>query len=369
MKKKPTLLLAVLALLVPGAVLAGDRYENRIKGKILVQHVEMLCSKQMKGRMTLNPEARLAAAWIAGAFEKAGLKPAVGESCIVEVPLLLHEMEKDINPEKEDRVWEMALKGPLEKTGLAVVGRLPGKDSRMSGEIVLVTARYDASGVAVLLELARALRASGVRRTVIFAALPAGEEGLFMQRTGSSRGYEHLNNAIIKGLVETGEWDAFLTSQLVEIPAQAGATAFLVEPPVKLDAIRVVVDVAMVGGKLSLPGGDGKARLAVVGAETGEDLAKSLVKACRREKDRVVFPDFESIRKNGDRWASNADCFLKKRIPSLWITTGPKERHGTAKDTPDKIDPEQIEYAARIAYRTVRLLANETVPHPFNDDV
>lgn len=385
MKSRPTILMIAFSLLCVNGLPAGGRSENRITGKTLVQHVEALCSKPMKGRMTLNPEARVAAAWIAGAFEKAGLKPVAGDSCIVEVPLLLHEMEKDINPEDGDRVWEMSLKGPLERTGLAVVARLPGKDTRMKDEIVLVTARYDgpgwdaagnvfpgadrnASGVAVLLEVARALRSGGVRRTVVFAALPAGEEGLFMRRAGEKARFERVDDAIIKDLVVTGEWDAFLTSRLVEIPAHAGATAFLVEPPVRLDTIRAVVNVTMAGGEFSLPGFGSEARLAVVGVETGENLTRTLGRVCKGEKGRVVFPDFETIRKSGNRWASNAECFLRKRIPALWITTGPKDLHGTAGDRPEAIVREQIEYAARISYRTVRLLANETVPHPFNDD-
>ena len=47
-------------------------------------------------------------------------------------------------------------------------------------------------------------------------------------------------------------------------------------------------------------------------------------------------------------------AFVRKRIPSVWITTGPREEHGTIGDDPTAIVPEQLESAARLAYLVVR---------------
>jgi Zn-dependent M28 family amino/carboxypeptidase len=83
-----------------------------------------------------------------------------------------------------------------------IIGVLPGTDPRFAGEAVLVTAHYDhlgrsgpgvrmsevgrvhpgaddnASGVAVMLELARAAAGTGFPRTVVFVAFSGEESGL-----------------------------------------------------------------------------------------------------------------------------------------------------------------------------------------------
>ena len=129
----------------------------------------------------------------------------------------------------------------------------------------------------------------------------------------------------------------------------------------------------MLGGDLSLDdeseeeGPETTTGTAVVGGETGEGLAKSLRRACKDAEARVVFLSFAGAKARGLKRATESFAFVRKRIPSVWITTGPREEHGTAGDVPEAIVPGQLESAARLAYLVVRTLANESDPHPFTD--
>jgi len=377
--------------MVMGAVPAsGGSGEKKIKSKALVGHVNALCDESFQGRMTFNRGCLKAGRYIAAAFEKAGLDPLDGEGFLVGIPILLDVMDKDINIEGENRVFEMSVRRVMEEQCLAVMGKIPGRNPKMRDEIVLVVARYDgqgkdgegnlypgadrnASGVAAVLEIARALtrRIGGVHRTVVFAALPAGEEGVFMKRPVQGAEFERLADKVVKELVMSGEWDTFLESTLIRMTGLKGAEAFFVEPPVDVEKIRVVVDLNMLGRR---PGpdicpesgqkGEGEEseknpRLAVVGAETEEGLARIVERACGDDLERVAFLSFGGFRERGLKKITESFVFLKKRIPSLWITTGPVPEHGTVDDAPDKIDADQIEFSARIAYRLIRQLANE----------
>jgi len=394
------LLAAIFALLPP-----ADREAQKIEATALSEHVDALCAESMKGRMALNAGAREAAGYIAAAFEKAGLKPPVlgeeeageeeaGEAAayVLDLSILIDTMDKDIDPEGEDRVYQMNVTGVTRKTCPLVLGRIEGRDRNRKNEIVLVIARYDgqgwdgtnavfpgagrnASGVAAMLETARILagRSGGVRRTVLFAALPAGEEGVFMRRKKTGAEYERLNHLVVRYMVESGEWDDFLLADLVKMPGLAGADAFIAEPPVPLERIHAVVDLNMLGGRLFLDDGadDGEPEVgtgaAVVGGETGAGLAKSLGKACKDVDARAVFLSFDEARTRGLKRATESFAFRKKRIPSVWITTGPRGEHGTAGDVPGAIVPEQLESSARLAYVIVKTLANESGAHPFAD--
>jgi hypothetical protein len=389
----PLLLAAAFLLLSP-----VDLEADRIKAKALLGHVDALCAETIKGRMALNPGAREAAGYVASAFEQAGLKPAhPGEDpaeaggFILELDVSIDVMDKDITPEGEDRVYEMSLGGSRQETCPLVLGRIEGRDREWKDEIVLVIARCDgqgwdgtnavfqgagrnASGVAAMIELARVLaeRRSGIRRTVLFAALPAGETGEFMRRNKEGAEYERLNHLVVRYLVESGEWDEFLLSDLVRMPGLAGADAFITDPPVPLDRIHAVVDLNMLGGNLVLDADREEepgfvTGTAVVGGETGEGLAKTLERACNGADGRAVFLTFAEIRERGLKRVTESVAFMKKRIPSVWITTGPREEHGTAADDPAAIVPEQLESAARLAYLVVRTLANESDSHPFPD--
>lgn len=148
----------------------------------MMADIEFLAGDEMKGRGFGTPELDKAADYIRDVFQKAGLKP-LGDagSYFQSWP------QKGGEPEKEAMLKN-------------VVALLPGSDEKYTGESVVIGAHYDhlgqgwpdahegdtgkihpgaddnASGVAVLLELARIL-GSGFKpeRSVIFVAFSAEE--------------------------------------------------------------------------------------------------------------------------------------------------------------------------------------------------
>ncbi len=393
-----TVLLLFAILFVP-----ADSAERKITGEEILGHVNALCDRSLNGRMALNVGSHRAAEMIAASFERAGLEAAGETGYLHSLNVVLDVLEKDINPEGEELVYEMNPAGLTERRCPVVMARIEGRKADVKEELVLVVARYDgqgrdgrkmvypgadrnASGVAVMLEVAKALarRPGGVYRTVLFLALPAGEEGIFMRAAEDGAIYERIDNWVLKYLVTSGEWDLFLESDLIRMPGLAGAEALIAESPFPLKKIHAVVDLNMVGRKSSLETGTGRngeeavrgapredrdrahpRDLAVVGTETGEGLKKTVEKACRGGALEVSIISFDEIKRQGIGRTTESICFVRKRIPSLWITTGPKDDHGTEKDSPESLDRDQLEKTARFAYRLVKVLANEKDSHTF----
>jgi len=156
--------------------------------KKLLSHVNKLANKEMLGRGLGSKGLDLAADYIAEEFRSSGLKPLV-------------------NGDKYFQDWKVKLEG-LDKEVRArnVVAFIPGNNPKLNGQSVVVSAHYDhlglgwpdvrkgnegkihfgaddnASGVSVLLELARLMaKKGGLERTVIFVAF-TGEE---VDRLGS----------------------------------------------------------------------------------------------------------------------------------------------------------------------------------------
>ncbi len=154
----------------------------------MMKDIRFLSSQEMKGRGLGTAELRVAAEYIRDAFAKAGLKPGVdGQNFF--------------------QTWSRQFegKGHLELTN--VIGELPGTDPGLASQPLVISAHYDhlgigwpdvrpgnegkihfgaddnASGIAVLLELARTV-ASGYQgaRPVLFVAFTGEEGGLIGSR-------------------------------------------------------------------------------------------------------------------------------------------------------------------------------------------
>ena len=166
---------------------------ERFSAARMAADIDLLAGADMAGRGLGSPELDRAADWIAGRFKAAGLQPG-----------------------GDDGGWFQAWEQPVERlertvTLKNVIGILPGSDPRYTGESLVIGAHYDhfgrgeyadhnadrgkthpgaddnASGVAVLLELARSLRGKPLPRTLVFAAFTAEETG----RLGSRHYVEH----------------------------------------------------------------------------------------------------------------------------------------------------------------------------------
>jgi hypothetical protein len=150
--------------------------------------IEYLADSDLAGRGLGTAQLDRAADYIARQFELAGLQPGGNDESFFQ------SWQQPVE-ELDDRV---AMKN--------VIAILPGGDPSYAGQSVVVGAHYDhlglgehdarresrdeihpgaddnASGVAVMLELARSLKATALPRSVVFAAFTAEETGLLGSR-------------------------------------------------------------------------------------------------------------------------------------------------------------------------------------------
>ncbi|MFO0754446.1 MAG: M20/M25/M40 family metallo-hydrolase [Thermodesulfovibrionales bacterium] len=268
--------------------------------------VRFLAGADLKGRGAGTPELDRAAEFIAAQFREAGLQPG-GDGGYFQVG--------------EDRG------GDPEGTIVIrnVVGVLPGKKG--GGQSVVLGAHYDhlglgwpdvregnkgkihpgaddnASGVAVLLELAHALVKSAPHdRTIVFVAFAGEEAG----RRGSRQ----------------------YVSRLKESPAEKCVAM------VNLDTV----------GRL------GKNRLLVLGAGSAREWAPLF-----RGAGYVTGVEVETV--PGELDASDNVSFEEAGIPAVQLFSGPHPDYHRPADTPEKIDLEGLVKVAAVAREAVEYLA------------
>jgi hypothetical protein len=156
-------------------------------GKRMMSHVTYLSSPELEGRGVGTAGLGKAATYIADSFKASGLTPAGA-----------------------DGSWfqPFEVNGPDGKPVKVknVVGIIPGKNPKLKGQSVVLSAHYDhlghgwpnvrdafkgqvhpgaddnASGIAVMLELAKSLAKSAPDRTIVFLASTAEESGLLGAR-------------------------------------------------------------------------------------------------------------------------------------------------------------------------------------------
>ena len=161
-----------------------------------------LAADSMEGRGTGTRGSARAARFIADRMAEAGLVPAGDSGFFQRVPLRLAPSQRTGRiTASAVRTWAEfnALPADQRTIGVNVVGLLPGTDSVLRSQAVLVDAHYDhvgigrpvngdsvyngadddGSGTVAVLEIARLLAARGDnKRTVIFAATTGEEVGL-----------------------------------------------------------------------------------------------------------------------------------------------------------------------------------------------
>ncbi len=200
---------------------------------------------------------------------------------------------------------------------LNIVGVLPGADEALRSQAILIVAHHDhfgrlggvlfpgaddnASGTAVLLELARVLRQTGPARSILFLSTSGEEQGLL------------------------------------------GSRYFVARPAWPLERIRAVINVDHVGvgsGLLSV-GASG------IGSERVDSVARRIGLGGRVQ----IFGLFPG----GDH-----EPFATRIVPTLTIVSnGPRPDFHRPTDTPDKIDSKILKDAARLAAALAWDLANE----------
>ena len=188
--------------------------------------------------------------------------------------------------------------------GVNVIGLCPGKDRNLP--VFVVSAHYDhlgirdgviypgaddnASGVAVLLELAAYCRKNPFRRSIVFAAFDAEEGGL------------------------------------------NGARAFVASPPVAKDRIALNVNLDMVSRS-------DKRELYIAGTHHTPELKAPLEKVAKTARVKVLF-GHDRPGTGSDDWTSQSDhgAFHAAKIPFVYFGVEDHADYHKPTDTADKIN-------------------------------
>jgi Zn-dependent M28 family amino/carboxypeptidase len=210
-----------------------------------------------------------------------------------------------------------------------VVGWVRGSDPELAGEVVVVGAHYDhvgvddrgrvghgaddtASGTAALIVAAEAFARAPARRSLLFCAFAAEEDGL------------------------------------------VGSAELCRRPPVDPRQLVAMLNMDMIGR------GEADA-VAVIGVPRNPDLGKVLERA--RKLAGTGVRDLET-RRGEELWTrSDHYSFHRIGVPSLFFFEGlPISRnpdYHTWRDTPDQLDFDKIARTARLVFNTAWLLAND----------
>src|SRR5688500_2870588 len=189
-------------------------------------------------------------------------------------------------------------------TGANVIGLCPGKDPRLP--VFVVSAHYDhlgvrdgvvypgaddnASGVAVLLEVAAYCRKNPFRRSIVFAAFDAEEGGL------------------------------------------NGARAFVASPPIAKERIALNVNLDMVSRS-------DKREIYVAGTHDTPDLKAPLEEVAKTARVKVLF-GHDRPGTGTDDWTSQSDhyAFHAAKIPFVYFGVEDHADYHKPTDTADKIN-------------------------------
>jgi hypothetical protein len=282
--------------------------------KRMAGHVLFLSSPDLEGRGLGSEGERRAAAYIAERFEEAGLLPAGDEGGYFQ------RFTVNVGPEGGSN--EIA----------NVAGYLPGSREEWKGQSVVVGAHYDhlgrgwpdvhagdegkihpgaddnASGVALLLELARNIAEEGeTPRDLVFVAFGGEEAG----RLGSRHFVEH-----------PGRFDA--------------------------DGIRGMINIDTVGRLFDKP-------LTVLATGTADEWPH-IFRGCS------YVTGVESRNVNEPLDSSDQESFIEKGIPAVQIFTRPHADYHRPSDTPDKVDMAGLVKVATFVKEAVGYLVQREEP-------
>jgi hypothetical protein len=283
--------------------------------KRMLETVRFLASDELRGRGLGSKELDRTARFIAGKFQEAGLEPA-GNS-----------------KGSYFQTWEDQVGTPERRVHLQnVVGIIPGSKPEGEAQSVVVGAHYDhlglgwpdvrqehrgkihhgaddnASGVAVLLELARVLGKNlKPKTTVVFVAFTGEEAG----RKGSK----------------------YFVANQRRFPSEQTLGML------NLDTV----------GRLE------EKKLLVLGAGSAREWIHIF-----RGAGYVTGVDAETVSKELD--SSDQESFQEAGVPAVQLFTGPHLDYHRPTDTVDKIDPEGLLKVASVAKEVIEYLAKRQEP-------
>ena len=278
-----------------------------------IDDIRYLSDDRLAGRMTGSPGADSAAAYLARRFEQVGLQPAAGG------------WYQSFTVAKEAPVAQSAQVGGL--VGKNVIGLLPGHDPALRNETVIVGAHYDhlglggfgsldpdsagyvhngaddnASGAAMLIQIASRLALAPPARTVLFIAFSGEELGLL------------------------------------------GSAHYVKQPVYPLSATIAMINLDMVG---RLRNG----RLIVYGARTAREFPALL--------DSLNWHAGFDLKAQGDGYGpSDQSSFYAAGRPVLHVFTDLHDDYHRTTDDWQKVDPEGFRRVSNFTMGLVTALAN-----------
>lgn len=289
-------------LLAPASLNAGE-----ISATQLRPHIERLADPALSGRR--GPGRILARDYIIEHFEKFGVQPLFEGSWLQELPG--HDGKFQPEPDGEN-----------------IGGFIRGTDPRLRDEWIVINAHYDhlgvrngrvypgaddnASGVSMLLEVARQLAERPLARSVAFVAFD-GEESLL--------------------------W---------------GSRWFIAHTPMPLEQIRLCVTADMIGRSL---GGLGLPTVFVLGAEHS-----TMLRDLFKEIDVPQGLDVAQLGADMIGTRSDYGPFREQEIPFLFFSTGEHPDYHTPQDTADRIDYDKAARISTLILRLVEEIGNSPVP-------
>jgi len=294
------------------------QFESAVLASDVRPHVEYLASPELKGRS--GPNARIAAEYIQQRFERWGLKPLFpGDNYFQEIPGARSE------------------EGAKSIAGRNVGAWIEGSDPALRDEVLIISAHYDhlgvrggriyrgaddnASGVAMLLEVARCTAAAAVkpRRSIAFIGFDLEERMLW------------------------------------------GSRWFVAHPPWPLAQIKLFITADMIGrslGDLPLP------VVFVLGSEHAPRLKDVL--------SRVGTPHGLEVARLGiDLIGTRSDYgpFRDASIPFLFFSTGQHPDYHTPQDIPERIDYARVAKISGLVHAICDDVANADETPEWTDDV
>lgn len=279
----------------------------------LRRHVEFLASPELQGRNNGTEGNRRAAEWIVEQFREAGLKPGNGDSFY--------------------QTFDTRASGSARN----IIGVLEG---RRRDEYIVVAAHYDhlgmqggriypgaddnASGVAILVTLAKMLASSHPDRSILFISFDAEEDGML----GS-----HY----------------FARSGLVD-----------------LKKIKAMICLDLVGGNF-FPWETN--RVYALGADHDPGMKKVLAGLAAGGDLDMVQTGIYLIEPIGPIAArSDYSAFRNRRVPFTFFSTGTPWYYHTPYDTPDRLNYGKMLKLCRFLVRYARALADRTEEGAFIKD-